>query len=272
MNIRANDLFTNKQALFQNQGPQNPEEPALPKEDRKSIFAGTDVNAKAYQAKKEAIREAVKIKLTAHAGETELDDTVEQLANRNIELEASVKAAQEEIAALDKVKEETESKGGEFAEYDTLKAEWQKQVDSGLAEMSGNRLGGIAITLERVKSRAMLDADATADKMMEAAAKETAGALFSEGVESIQEKFQEALEEAQKKAEEKAEQEEKIEEAKAESEAAKAGTTTEAAKESGAEDVAGAVTDVLSKEVRDMVKAQKLLEEDALGLVVDEVL
>ena len=273
MIIRANELFQNKQALFHNVHEETSVDQAAKQEDRKTVFAGQSSITDAYQIKREAVREAVKMKLTAHAGETDIDNTVEQLHNKNTELDAGVKSAQEEIRKLDEIKAEVEAAGGTFDEYDTLKAEWQKQVDSGMAQMEGNRGAVIGISIERVKSQAMLNADRAADKIMAAASKEIAGTLFGEAVEEVQEKFEENIEEAQEKAEQEAEEKEKLEEARAEREAAEAqagsGTSSTTGKKTG-EQVSEAVTDTLSAELRNLVKTQKLLDEDTLGLVVDE--
>lgn len=67
---------------------------------------------------------------------------------------------------------------------------------------------------ERLKRSPMLEAEKTADEIMEQASKDIIGQLRSEAVNYVDEKLQEVVEKAKEQAEKKEEQEEKLEEQK----------------------------------------------------------
>lgn len=70
------------------------------------------------------------------------------------------------------------------------------------------------VSIDRLKSREMLDANDAADQIMDASNKEILGMLIQEGKENIDDKIEEEKEKAEKAEEKKAEQDERVEKAK----------------------------------------------------------
>ena len=173
--------------------------------------------------------------------------------------------------------------------YERRIADAQQQIEAGYASIRG-------IRLERLKHHTMVDAQKSADEIMEQANKDTIGMLVDEAKDHVDETYKEQREEAKEKAEEKEEQEEKIEDRREEQEklenridaqryeshkaeedrreqekkAREDSELMENMAEAGM-DVAGSSAEVQA-EVKDMLRKMKLLDEDLKGAAVDEEL
>lgn len=126
--------------------------------------------------------------------------------------------------------------------------------------------------IDRLKSHAMVNAQESADDIMEAASREIIGMLVDEAKDHMDKEMEEKQEAAEKKAEKEKEEEEKIEKAK-ESKEEKEEFAEEAARQ--AADMTGYMAEMdntmddVQREIKKLMEEMKLLEEDLKGAAVD---
>lgn len=171
-------------------------------------------------------------------------------------------------------------------EIDALKEPFQKIIDDSQNTIINENMTIIGIKLERLKTHPMVDANAAADKLLDAASEEILGMLIEEAKDYIDEEMEEKKEAADKKAEEEEKREDKTEAIKEkakqmEAVANKGGASSgeKAAsvhKESKADnDIMEQILDLneieknVQKEVQEIINEMKLLSEDIIGAVVD---
>lgn len=174
-------------------------------------------------------------------------------------------------------------------EYNDLSAKFRKEVQEADAGMKDDAADMRAIMIERLKTHAMVDAQKSADKIMEAASKEIIGMMGEEAMEEIDKKVEEEKEKAEEKKEEKEEKEERVEELreKIAIQQALIEGTKEAAEEAKREvkrnhepemdmddmiDIAKSYKnpEEVQKGLADIKDSMKLLEADLKGIKIDE--
>lgn len=261
------------------------------------------------EKRKKAQQKALKVINDTFLNEKKLDNDLQERADKIKELEASNQDAMKELQKIDEAKKELQESYGIEADSQEQKdlellekrrdskkidsnitlteedEERLKEIDAaGLTEYQQRSLdmdkGGTmyqdtiaqnkkkimeenaiirGTKLERLKSSPMAKATDTAEDIMDAASKEIIGMLLEEAKEHVDEVQKEEQEKAEEKAEKEQEQEEKIAEAKEEK------LENEKAILQSASD-----TDEVQKELQDIAKKMKLLEEDLKGIAVDE--
>lgn len=177
--------------------------------------------------------------------------------------------------------EETErlANMGEMTEYQNYVMDIYKQADyhrtkieDNKREMAGESRAVRQIRVDRLKSRAMLDAQKAKEDIMEAASKEAIGMLKADAKDKIDEKAEEIKEEAKEKEEKKEEQEARVEAAQENK------TQAEAVSEQIRESVSDMTKQVLEAdeieldmddEIKKLLEEEKLLIEDLKGMNVD---
>lgn len=174
-------------------------------------------------------------------------------------------------------------------EYNDLSAKFRKEVQEADAGMKDDAADMRAIMIERLKTHPMVDAQKSADKIMEAASKEIIGMMREEAMEEIDKKVEEEKEKAEEKKEEKEEKEERVEELreKIAIQQALIEGTKEAAEEAKREvkrnhepeidmddmiDIAKNYKnpEEVQKGLADIKDSMKLLEADLKGIKIDE--
>lgn len=296
----------------------------------KALFMGNtlfgkqemDIKERVAMKKQQRQKEAMKVVMSTHKMEKEIDDSIEgksahieKLMEENDkangflnDLKGQMRQAKEDYGVLDDSQEQKDlellqkeydiknhrsnasltdeerkrlADLGEMTEYQKQSMELYKQADRWKGEMEENQkvmkgeTGAIrSIKMERLKRHAMVDAEVTKEKMLEAASKEIIGMLKEDAKEKIDEKAEEIKEAAEEREEKKEEKEEAIEatkENKEEVEAAVEHTReriqdmTEQALDSDD------ITRDLEDEVKKLMEAEKLLEEDLKGMAVDSM-
>lgn len=179
-------------------------------------------------------------------------------------------------------KEETErlSEMGEQTEYQKQAMELYAQADDLKTKMADNQkqISGDtktirSIKINKLKSKAMLEAQQAKDDIMEAASKEAVSMMIQDAQQTIDEKAEEIKEEAEKREEKKEEQEECIEAAK------ESKTNAEAAAENVREHIdemtkqvldSDDITRDMDEEIKKIMEEEKLLMEDLKGITLDK--
>ena len=126
--------------------------------------------------------------------------------------------------------------------------------------------------IEKLKSKAMVEAQQAKEDIMDAASKEAVAMMIQDAKETLDEKAEEIKEEAEKREEKKEEQEERIEAAK------ETKTEAEAAAENVREKTAELTKQTLDgedisreidEEVKKLMEEENLLLEDLKGISLD---
>ncbi|MBQ3517552.1 MAG: hypothetical protein IJA29_10050 [Lachnospiraceae bacterium] len=197
---------------------------------RNAVFAGNKnvTGADPIQAKRaEAQKKAMKVVGDAWDTDKEIDKSIEErrdhyqemLALKN-EAQSQINDINDQVDALKKeygVTEETDYKDWppELKQaYSDLREpmdELKKQIEDADKMMKDDVADIRQITLERLKSNPMLDAQNTADAIYAAADEEIIGMVMQEAKDNIEEKMEEAEEKAEEAAEQKEIKEEKLE-------------------------------------------------------------
>lgn len=277
------------------------------KENHKTFFAGNTafVNDPIAQKRKEAQQKAMRVVTDAWESDKAIDKSIEDRQNHYNEMLEVKKEAQSKLKdindQIDVLKEEygitEEMKSGDwpteyrdrYFELADQTSEFKKQIYDADKLMKDDLYDIKAITLERLKSSPMVDAQKTADAIEASANKEIIGMAMQQAKDHIDEKMEEAEEKAEEKAEEEEIKEEKLEdvrEMKAMQEAMIEGTK-EAIAEAEARHRENEAPDMpiddlmeLTKTNTQTQKAQKVLDEikysmnlleaDLKGIEIDE--
>lgn len=225
------------------------------------------------QKRKEAREEAMKHVRKAFERDNAVSDSIQssmdfikQTREENLNNQKEIQAIEEEKAKI------LESFGGDEEAEDYKEAVSGLNQQKGILEkeiQAGNHAieGAVASIFdtkqEALKSHGMVDAQKTSELILDAASKEIIGMLKQEAIDTINEK----MEEEKKKAEEKKEKEEELEEIK------EAREEQKEEQQERIEKIIEKTTDRtdLEKELEDILKKQKLLEEDLKGISVDDM-
>lgn len=243
------------------------------KQNGNSIVASS-LNLKAdpiEQKRKEAREEAMKYVRKAFESDNAVSDSIQsrmdfikQTREENLNNQKEIQEIEEEKAKI------LESFGGDEEAEDYKEAVsglnqqkgiLEKKIQEGNQAIEGTVASIFDTKQEALKHHGMVDAQNTSELILDAASKEIIGMLKQEAIDTINEK----MEEEKKKAEEKKEKEEELEEIK---------EVREEQKEERQEQIEKIIekttdqTD-LEKELEDILKKQKLLEEDLKGIAVD---
>lgn len=275
-------------------------------ENRRTFFAGEmNLNDPIAKKRKEAQKKAMKVVSDAWNTDKEIDKSIEDRRNHYNKLLDDKKEAQSHLNDIDKqvnaLKEEygitedmkyrdwpAEFKQRYF-ELNNQASEFKAQIYDADKLMKDDLADIRAISIERLKSSPMADAQETADAIIEAANKEIVDIAMQESKEHIEEKMEETQEKAEKEAEKKEIEEEKLEnirENKAMQEAMIEGTKEAIAeakakhKENEAPDLpledlvklaqVNSETNKAQKALKDIKNSMSLLEADLTGIKVDE--
>lgn len=257
------------------------------------------------EKRKEAQKKAMKVVGDAWNTDKEIDKSIAERREHYQEMLALKNEAQSQINdinnQIDALKEEygiTEEMSvkdwpSDFKQaYSALKepmGELKKQIDDADKLMKDYVADIRAITIERLKSNPMLDAQKTADAIHAATDEEIIGMVMQEAKNNIEEKMEEAQEKAEEDAEKKEVEEEKLEdirEMKAMQEAMieqtkEAVDKAEARREeNNAPDIpledlmklaqVNSETGKAQKALKDIKNSMSLLEADLTGIEVDE--
>lgn len=275
-------------------------------EKRKAFFAGNSnlKNDPIAEKRREAQKKAMKVVGDAWDTDKEIDKSIQQrrdhyqemLALKN-EAQSQINDIHNQIDALKKeygITEDMEYKDWPadfkqaYASFKNPLGELQKQISDADIAMKDDVADIRTITIERLKSNPMLDAQKTADAIHAAADEEIIGMVMQEAKENIEEKMEEAQEKAEEEAEKKEVKEEKLEdirEMKAIQEAmieqtkeavdkAKAEAQENNNPDIPLEDLmklaqANSETDKAQKTLKEIKNSMSLLEADLTGIEVD---
>ena len=159
-------------------------------------------------------------------------------------------------------------------EYASISGEWQTQKNAANKQKKSENATIESMKVELVKTHPMVDAENTADAILDQASKEIVGLLVNEAKDHVDEELKQAEDEAEKIAKEKAE--EKVKEAeKREKDAKQEGISEETKLDTNQLNQitkADGYQEKLQMEINIMINNQKLLDEDLKGIVVDEQL
>lgn len=275
-------------------------------ENRKSFFAGNSNlnNDPIAQKRREAQKKAIKVVGDAWDTDKEIDKSIQQrrdhyqemLALKN-EAQSQINDINNQIDALKKeycITEDMEYKDWPadfkqaYAAFKTPMGELNKQIYEADIAMKDDIADIRTITIERLKSNPMLDAQKTADAIHAATDEEIIGMVMQEARENIEEKMEEAQEKAEEDAEKKEAEEEKLEDIKETKvlQEAMIAQTKEAVdkaearrEENDAPDIpledlmklaqVNSETDKAQKTLKDIKNSMSLLEADLTGIEVD---
>lgn len=157
-------------------------------------------------------------------------------------------------------------------DYYVVAADYKERLDDNNNKMVAEAGAIRSIGIERLKHHAMVDAEVAKDKILEAASKEIYGMLVEDARDKIDEKAEEIKEEAEKREEKEEEEEKRAEAAKdSKTEAQAIAEEIHAKVEEISEQVSesGEVMQDVQQVAQKVMQAQKLLEEELKGLMVD---
>lgn len=272
------------------------------KESRKSVFAG-DMNLsfqdRLGQKKAKAQKDALKRIIDVFENDLKLDQTLKNSALHKDELLEQVKQYDAEIERLNQSQQELKEEYGitddsqeeqdlnlirkslsdplsiteeemthleeigpitdyqrTSLEYDAMKDVWTKLKDDAIAAHKGESQKIEGIKLSRLKSDPMAGAQKEAQEIKDAATDSIIAMIREDAKDNIDEKFGVAAEDDKKTEEEEDDKKDKTEEAKA---------------DIVAEDITADQKDVLER-IKKFIQTQGILQEDALGIKIDELL
>lgn len=253
-------------------------------ENRKTIFAG-DMNQQGgslqdriQQKKKEAQKQALKVVGDAFAGDSAIDEDMENRRQNVKDLVEDRKRLTEEKAAVDARVGDLEKayEAGEISpeDYELEKADLREEMNVRDKELNDNENqimqenGTISATRrERLKYHTMVDAQEQAEEILDAARDEIVGMIVEDGKDHIDEETEKREEQAEQIKEEKEEREEFIEEQKEHRK-----EEEELLEEMPTEEMISLdrIQSDVKQEVQNILDKMKLIEEDVKGAVVDK--
>lgn len=197
-----------------------------------TFFAG-DFGAKTdkvEQKRKQAREKAMKVITDTFNGAMKVDADIDAERQRAAELTEEMGNAGKELKKLEDMKaelreamgldEESAKKNPEYmARADEIDRDgdvYREIIDKSENELIKSNLTVEAMKVEKLKSAPMIEAQETADDIMEEAGKEIVGMLLDDAKEHVEEEQEKEWEEAKKKAEEEQKKQEKLEEKKEE--------------------------------------------------------
>lgn len=254
-------------------------------ENRKTIFAGNMNPEKTFQdrvaeKKAQAQQKAMKIVGDVFANDKVIDDDMEnrrehvrQLGEEHISLVEEKKNIETQMEDLDKALEAGDVTQEEYVQMRDELLEAGKECNRKIGENESTAAQENAVIrgtrLERLKKSPMVKAQKEAEEVLKAARDEIIGMAMEEGKDHIDEAAEEREEKAEKIKEEREKQEEFIEKQKEKREEEESWI-----EELKTEDMASLIdkgSDV-QKELQEMLRKMKLLEDDLKGAAVDETL
>lgn len=267
--------------------------------NRNTIFAGDmGVGQDSVMARRlRAQKEAMKVVMDQHAGESKLDASAKEMENHRTTLADEAKTAHDELKKVEEMRKayqedygvaegspepEDEAYQKAMKEFDDMADEWRGRADSAMAHRMAIGKSLDELKVERAKTHGMVDAQAEADEIMESASKEIIGMIKQDAMDHIDEKLEETVEEAEKKAEEEKEEKERLEEAKEEKEEQEkrleeAGSSdpVQVSRPTNISDALVNADDAvkeIQKKIKGILEEEALLAEDLKGISVDTVL
>lgn len=200
------------------------------------------------------------------------DDSAEQKDLELLEKQERIdrRESNEELSVEEKKRL---SEMGPLTEYQTDALEYEKAIlefnsrakDAIENAVNKNRVAE-ALKIEQGKLHVQVDAQKTADDIMEQASKEILGMLLDEAKDHVDDKIEENKEETEKLAEKEAEKEK----LKEKNEPANEAVIGQTVGQLGNLAEADGVKNKIQEEIRNLVAKQKMLEEDVKGLEVDQ--
>lgn len=200
------------------------------------------------------------------------DDSAEQKDLELLEKQERIdRRESNEVLSVEEKKRLSEM--GPLTEYQTDALEYEKAIlefnsrakDAIENAINKNRVAE-ALKIEQGKLHVQVDAQKTADDIMEQASKEILGMLLDEAKDHVDDKIEENKEEAEKLAEKEAEKEK----LKEKNEPANEAVIGQTVGQLGNIAEADGVKNKIQEEIRNLVAKQKMLEEDVKGLEVDQ--
>lgn len=180
--------------------------------------------------------------------------------------------SEEERERLKQIKENMTDYQRISMDYYVVAADYRDRLDDNDKALKAESATIRLIGIERLKQHAMVDAEVAKEKILEAASKEIYGMLVDDAREKIDEKAEEIKEDVEKKEEKKEEEEERIEAAKdSKAEAQAIAEEIHAKVEELSEQMSESdkVMQDVQQVAQKVMQAQKLLEEELKGLMVD---
>lgn len=200
------------------------------------------------------------------------DDSAEQKDLELLEKQERIdRRESNEVLSVEEKKRLSEM--GPLTEYQTDALEYEKAIlefnsrakDAIENAINKNRVAE-ALKIEQGKLHVQVDAQKTADDIMEQASKEILGMLLDEAKDHVDDKIEENKEEAEKLAEKEAEKEK----LKEKNEPANEAVIGQTVGQLGNIAEADGVKNKIQEEIRNLVAKQKMLEEDVKGIEVDQ--
>lgn len=253
------------------------------KEQRKTLFAGdlrqeNTLQDRIAQKKAQAQKQAMKVVGDAFAGDTAIDEDLENRRRHAEELKEEKLQLQQEAEGVASRRENLEKayKAGEVSEGDYISesqdiAREEQVYQQKLAEKENGVLEENAIIrgtkLERLKHNPMGEAKEQADAILEAAGEEIIGMVMEDAKEKVDEENEEREKQAAEIKEEREEQEKFIEKQQERKE-------EEIPEDMPTEEMISLerVQSDVKQEVQNILDKMKLLAEDIKGAAVDETL
>lgn len=233
------------------------------------LSLGRDVAA---QKKLDARKEAMKKLGDVFSSQLKTENNIASRTERMTKLEEEAVNAQKELDKVTQSKAElaeaykdnlnSDEYITELSNLDKAEDEWTARVQSAKSQKAEESATISAIHQALLKADPMVKATKAADKIMEKANDEIVDELVNQAKEDIDEKLEEEIEEV-KKAKEEKEEEEKTQ---VERENSEVNDATEVIQ------TADATHDKIQSEIKNLIRAQQLIEEDLKGLEVDQQL
>ncbi len=256
-------------------------------EERKTVFAGNlnpnqnmplqdriaEKKAKAQEKAMKIIGDTFHTDLKIDEGMEESRQHVKELTKEQVALRGELDDIAKRRETLEKAKADGEVNEEEYrTEMEILRQEEMVQnqkLGQNQGQIQGENASIRGTRRERLKYHHMVNAQNSADAVMDAAGDEILGMLQQEGMDRIDEEAEKREEQAEEIKEEREEKKELLEERKEKREEAEAWIEELTPEEFS--ELTMSSEDV-QKEVQDMLRKMNLLDEDLKGAAVDESL
>ena len=246
----------------------------------KGLFGSRQEDNTIERRREEAVKKAIKFVTDAWAGESAVDDSIDQTKE-------SLQRLEEDSLALIQTKKGYEEQIAEYENDQNLTAEEKEAATASLreaVETAGRELDGNAralsagrksleeTKLERLKEHPMVDAVAHEQEALKTAAKDAAYSMMQEGVNNIDEKIKEIVEAAEEK-KKAADEEKEAEAARREREEAMKPEKSSSKESNTPQSTSSSKISEQQQQVNrqlDKIRRENLLtQDDMLGMLVD---
>lgn len=235
-----------------------------------TLFTGNKEGTQAdriTEKKSLARKQALKTILDQLAKDSNMDDRMVDRRKHQSTLSKEASKAQEQLDHLKELEEQYKDVNGAadkedvtLKEYDKMKKVWKMRVEEANAGITGENRAIESVKLAKLKTHPMIDAQIEEENILEEASKDIADLILADAKDQVDESIRKKQKEAEEKAENEKDEEHRTEPATKPVEPKNAKKLQEAEEQQHR----------LKTEIKNIIKKNKVTDEDIKGLLLDE--